>query len=413
MARVCAALWVLCVAGFSFGQAQLQAAPAARDGRWRQDIQYLVTNLERLHKDGLVNVSRADFERAARTLEAGVPNLSDSEVIVGMMKLVALLHDSHTNLTKGLWRFHSYPLVIENFRGGWFVIRTNLENKALLGKKLIAIGGTPISDVYKQVLPVVAHDNPYWPLHQAPMFMVSAEVLQALGTLPDVRQGSFTFADARGPKTITELTPIPFELNHPKWPLAMQKTPLWLENTGKPFWSHYLPDSQTLYVAYNKCKYPSRFLAFTAKVFASIGNHPVARLVIDLRNNGGGDSAVFAPFLARLKDSPLNRSGHLFVIIGPGTFSSAVDNAVQLKIQTHAIFVGQPTGGRPDSYGNVRTFTLPNSKLSVDYTTAYFHDMPGNPPALMPDIEVNPSFADFAAGRDPAMKATLNYPANP
>ena len=39
---------------------------------------------------------------------------------------------------------------------------------------------------------------------------------------------------------------------------------------------------------------------------------------------------------------------------------------------TEAIFIGEPTGGRPNHFGEVKSFNLPNSGLSVRYSTKYF-----------------------------------------
>jgi hypothetical protein len=35
--------------------------------------------------------------------------------------------------------------------------------------------------------------------------------------------------------------------------------------------------------------------------------------------------------------------------------------------------------------------------------------MDGDPPALTPDIQVEPSSSDYASGRDPVLERTLNY----
>jgi hypothetical protein len=59
----------------------------------------------------------------------------------------------------------------------------------------------------------------------------------------------------------------------------------------------------------------------------------VQRLVVDLRLNGGGNSAILDPWITEIKSSPLNKKGHLFVIVGRATFSSAIMNAVRLKVR--------------------------------------------------------------------------------
>ena len=75
-----------------------------------------------------------------------------------------------------------------------------------------------------------------------------------------------------------------------------------------------------------------------------------------------------------------------------------------------AISRGAPTGGRPNSYGNVRTLFLPNSRLQVGYSTRYFRLIEGSdPPSLMPDLAVEPTIEDLRTGRDPELEAALRF----
>ena len=40
------------------------------------------------------------------------------------------------------------------------------------------------------------------------------------------------------------------------------------------------------------------------------------KLIIDLRNNSGGNSAILKPFLEKLKTNYLNKKGSLYILIG-------------------------------------------------------------------------------------------------
>jgi len=83
-------------------------------------------------------------------------------------------------------------------------------------------------------------------------------------------------------------------------------------------------------------------------------------------------------------------------------------NADDFCEKTHAVLYGEPTGGKPNSYGEVRTFTLPSSKMTVQYSTKYWHlNKKADPPALAPDVLIELSSADYFAGRDPVMEAVL------
>jgi hypothetical protein len=61
----------------------------------------------------------------------------------------------------------------------------------------------------------------------------------------------------------------------------------------------------------------------------------------------------------------------------------------------------------PGGYGEVSQLTLPNSKVSIRFTTKYFGPKDGGPATLAPDLPVPFRLADFIAGRDPALDAAI------
>jgi hypothetical protein len=184
---------------------------------------------------------------------------------------------------------------------------------------------------------------------------------------------------------------------------------LWRRNYNLNYWYQYLPTTQTMYLAYNRCaQMPDlSFAAFLNQVIAY--SQPVSHIVVDLRNNLGGDSQVFQPLLDALSaNASLRRK--LVAIIGQATFSSGVMNAISLAAQFGIPLIGQPTGGTPSSYGNIVYITLPNSGLSVSCSTMYFRysNYTGN--SLLPDVPVSMSSADYFGRSDPFLTAALVQP---
>ena len=73
-------------------------------------------------------------------------------------------------------------------------------------------------------------------------------------------------------------------------------------------------------------------------------------------------------------------------------------------------WVGEPSGSPPNEYGEIKDFTLPNSKIDVQYTTKYFRLLPNSDPqTLEPDLPVHRSIADFLSGRDPVLDMALKH----
>ena len=129
----------------------------------------------------------------------------------------------------------------------------------------------------------------------------------------------------------------------------------------------------------------------------------MARLVA-----GVGDSSILDPFIGELAAAnEINRKGRLFVVVGRRTFSSAILNALDLRKKTEAVFYGEPTGGKPDHYGEIQTLTLPHLGLEVSYSTKYFQHAEGDEPSLIPDVPIELTLDDYLALRDPVLDAIL------
>ena len=92
-----------------------------------------------------------------------------------------------------------------------------------------------------------------------------------------------------------------------------------------------------------------------------------------LRPLGDGNTYLVQPLLHRLIGSTkINRRGCLFVIIGRGTFSAAQNTATAIERETNAIFVGEPSGSRPNFIGETTPFMLPYSKALVNVADLYW-----------------------------------------
>lgn len=133
------------------------------------------------------------------------------------------------------------------------------------------------------------------------------------------------------------------------------------------------------------------------------------KLVIDLRQNGGGDYFVgLASMVNRVRNHPeINRKGHLFVLIGPFTFSAAMSNAAHFRQKTAATLVGLPIGEKPNSYQELKTIRLPNSHLTLCYSVRFYKFVDTGENMIRPDREIETTWADFKAGRDPVLQWVL------
>jgi len=390
-----------------------RARELTREEKWRGDLQYLFVELPKRHKNLFFKISRQQFDREIAGIIESVPKLSDSEIKLALRRLTAMIGDPHTRISFNVVR--TYPVTLYQFSDGVFVTTTTDEYKSALGAKLVKIGETDIERAKEAVRPLITFENEWRFKQQFPYYLTDPENLYQLKILPSADEGDFTFEDRNGNQFVVKLRPVS-TIERIKFITPFDsppgKTPLYLRNPEQSYWYEYLLDSKALYLHYRRCaNMPLQpFNRFAAAVLKFMDQNPVEKVVIDLRLNGGGDSIIFEPLIKALsKRLDVNQTGRLFALIGRGTFSSACLNALKLKRETKAILVGEPTGQRPNFYGEVETMTLPYSKLRVHYSTRYFKTTDGDLPALAPDIQVETSSSDYASGRDPVMERALSY----
>lgn len=405
---------------------------------WREDLQSLADALINNHREPFRITPEEQFRAAVADLDARIPSLTDHQIVFGFMQLTAMLRDGHTFITPlqdGL-DYHLYPLRLYWFSDGLRIIEAREPHQDSVGKKVVSIGAFTVDEAYKLIEPTISSDNDMSALAIAPIRMILAEELHALGIITDVNAPGFVLEDEAGNRSILNLAPIPVaeyrEWVYPAQPpsgispafdeitffsgLPQREEPLYLSHRlDKFFWMVYLEDSDTLYIQYNFVRSVSEnqsISAFSEEVRETAVERQPKRVVVDLRHNPGGEIQASAPIERVLRDTPeINQPGNLFVIIGRDTYSAASWFALRLAESTNAIFVGEPMGGGRVMGGGSRGITLPNSKIQVHISSEWniIDEDPAAPPTLEPDFVIELSAADFFAGRDPVLDFILTY----
>jgi C-terminal processing protease CtpA/Prc len=136
----------------------------------------------------------------------------------------------------------------------------------------------------------------------------------------------------------------------------------------------------------------------------------VRRVVVDVRLNGGGDNTTYGPLTSLLGSPAVDRRGKLYVLVGRATFSAAANFAAELDRDTRATFVGEPTGGGVETYGDTFPVALPTLGWSVHVAARYHERKKGRNDrrlAVVPDLRVELTSSQYFAGRDPVLERAL------
>jgi len=391
---------------------------------WREDLALLRTEMPARHANLFHSMTRAQFDSALQAIDRALPSLARHQVIVELEKLDALVGDGHSNVSP--WRdstaqFHELPIALYWFEDGLFVRAATVSQKALVGSRVVGIGGVPVDQAIARVRPLISRDNEMGVRAWAPILLTMPEVLHSVGLSADPARATFSLDAGRGRRDVT-LTPAGlFPMltgetdltwaKRPGWMDARDPAPdpLWLSDPTNKYWYRLLPEPRALYCQINAIqqKPGDSLRAFMARAVHAADSARAERFILDLRLNGGGDGSWNRDILRSLIKSRYDEPGRLFVITGRRTWSAAQMLLNELENWSDAIFVGEPSASRGNVYGDSKKIVLPNSHLTVRVSSLYWQQ--SDPRDTRPYIEVGVpaamTFADYAAGRDPALEA--------
>ena len=399
------------------------APPKLTAEQWQADVRFLGDELPIRHRDAFARMKRDEYDAAVKALYDRAPSLSEDEILVGMMRIVGMIKDGHTNLIP-LQYFRSgvFPVRLYQFSDGLFVQKAAPEYAEIVGGRVVKIAGMTADEAFKAVSPAAFADNEMGVKAIVPTMLAVPELLAGSKVIADKTKLTLVVEVAGKQKSI-ELRPTAklddlIRATPSSWAHAVSKSslPLYLKDPANLYWFEYLKDQKIIYVQHNQIanKQDEPVADFYKRVMAFVESNPAEKLVIDLRFNGGGNNTLNGRVVIELIKSKLNQRGKFFVITGRDTFSAAQNLVNQLEKYTNAIFVGEPTAAHPNHYGDSRPFTLPNSKITVRASTLWWQDLDPRDTRFWtaPEIAADLSSEDYRNGRDTALQAVLEYAPN-
>lgn len=386
-----------------------------------EDLEYLCASLEALHPDMYRNVSKETVLHKQEEIIAKLDDLDDFSFAVELQTLVAMIGDSHTTINVNSLvdeNMRMLPIRLKQFDGECLLSTVPSEFERYLGWELLSINGHPMSEVYKAFSPFISHDNEVKLQRQFLSSFYVVPLLRHFGIVDDESSIELIVESSAGD---VESIVVPVISASAARTFSVSQLSQLRQAIPETEWDRsrnykaFPLGTDTLYIQYNVCQEDKDLPMdeFVLQLRRMMDTVDYSKILIDLRNNGGGSDGVLIPVLDWLVDC-MKAGKQAYALIGETTFSSAVINGVMLQM-IGVPLVGTPTSGNVNHFGAVNVCTLPNLPIQVRYSTKYidlaeFFGMPGRygDSPLMPDVVVEQTFTDYLAGVDTAVEYLLS-----
>ena len=388
----------------------------SRNEGWRFDLDYFMSELKRLNATYSREPLPVKIQQTADSLRKRIPKLNDAEIYTEFQRITALLGQSHNMIYP--WRgskvisFTQLPLTMYLFPDGLYVIDAKEGYKNLIGARVLKFGATQTDKAIEVISGVLSRENDMEISWSAPHYLSQTQLLYGLGLIEDPMKVNLTLKDREGQSSTVDLSVVKLEPKAYLIPSKLaptQTAPLYLKDVANEFWFEHLPKDNTLYFQFNTVgNKPEESLAqFAHRLRRFLNEHPdIRNLIVDVRHNNGGNTYLYPELIKTIAAFEAREDNKVYVIIGRGTYSATENFIVDLDRLTNAIFVGEPSGGKPNTHGDAPPSILPYSGISFGLSSVYWQlSSPRDSRVwITPEIPVALTAKDYFANRDPVME---------
>ena len=398
--------------------------------KWRSDLVKLHEKLKERHVDIYRKISKDSLDKEVDLLYEEIPQLNTGQILVRISQIVAKIGDGHTSFYPGNQKkkwFGFFPVKFWQFPDGIYVISTTEAYKEFLGQRLIKIENTPIDEVFDKLSTTIGADNDMEYIYSIPFLIPRPEFLHVLGITPSSDKAEFHFEN--GSATLYSMTlkkwrdQVDYICANEIYPngkspsqriefLFATRFTLDSLKERRYYWFTHRKNENALFLQYNQCwdqKNRPTFATVNDNMFKRLDETNAERLIIDLRQNTGGEPLIAKPLIEELqKRKKYVDEGRVFVLVGRRTFSAALTNAAQLR-QLGVRTVGEAPRGKPNNPSEGRDIDLKSTKIWATVSTQFLERDPalGDQDYLPIDIKCAMTFDDYQKANDEALKKAL------
>ena len=368
-----------------------------------EEFKFMKEEMEKSHKNFFNTISKEECEKVYERLSSGIDDISYTDYYFTLSSYLALSNDSHTSLEANdiYSYFLYYPLQLNYIGDKVYVVSGLKDYRDCIGKEITAINGVSIKEIEEKASLVVPHDNTVylrlWLNNQLnnTSFLSFINVAES-----DKDPVTLTFSDG---KKLSISPTLSQDIDRSNLISAFSSYSPYIY---QGYYRAIEIKDDVLLISYNTCSdnpsYPMK--NFTSDLKKAPSKKKYSKIIVDLRYNGGGNSAVLESLIKLLKKEKCEK----YALIGENTFSSAILNAVSLKDDANFTLVGTPTGGSINHYGELKSFTLPDTGWEVYYSSKFFKLSNKYDGSIIPDVIIEKDAESYFSGIDNEIEYCLN-----
>lgn len=404
---------VTAMASQTTAQAQQSSGPR------RAEVEALRRFAETTHPRGREAAADSDWRARWDALAAEADAISLGAYYIRSRRALGWFKDGHTTIMPfefvggapdGPFRL-GLPIRARAFHDGVFVTDAKEEGAPLNGARITRIGDMDAVALIRAVAEQWP-GNDAWAHRWAGYHFSSPALLQGLGAVRDsaaevrveAMRGSRRIRATLRPREDASADLV--EMNRTAAPRE-----LWEREAGVG--NYVRVENRAVYISCNEMGdlEGKTFIDFTRDCFTAMDTPNADRLIFDVRRNGGGNNFLPEALRKRILRSRFNRPGGLYVLMSPHTFSAAQNPITRLERDSFAIFVGEPSGGSPNHYGDAGLFRGEATGLaSIVSTLPWFDSYPPDDRVwILPDLPAPATFEDYRTGLDRALDLALGH----
>ncbi|MDR2559444.1 MAG: hypothetical protein LBC86_07885 [Oscillospiraceae bacterium] len=372
------------------------------------DIDYILKRLKSRHPACMNGIPEAVTEQSRIEKENLPEEVTALQLWQAASRILAVMNDAHTGIAPFYESYNYYfpPFYFRFADGALYCAKGEFE-----GSAVISIGGVPVDDLYR------TFKSQFWYERE--------EYADYFFTYAACRwQHWLAFLNADVSEQVTVVLETPHGEVSKEYSFIEWKPPEENED-DTTFLSYEIDKVHSVGIfTLTECKYNDIYRETLEKFFTEVKNEQIRTIVVDLRNNGGGNAYVASEFISYLdsdsnvgfaairttrfgpvlwsdklpetnKVNDLLFSGDVYILTSPWTFSAATIFTTMISDNGLGKIVGETSGQTLPFYGGTLSFQTPNARLLFHISGSYI-DRPDESKEHLPLTPDYPSPANEA-----------------